>query len=499
MIADASQATETEVKFLLPEGSPAGLDGHPVFRGCSVEPPSREVATYFDTADRALSRAGASFRLRCNEAGCVQTLKLRRGGGPFGRGEWEWRVKGEQPEAGRLEETPLPAPDGELGAVFTAEVVRTLRRLRYEGATIEITVDEGSLRAGERTEPIRELELELKEGEAKALYRLAERLQAEFGLVLGTESKSDRGWRLVTGEARDGGKGEEIDFPPDIPAAEAFRRIVATLLASLMAHQPSAGAGVMEGVHGMRVATRRLRALLALFRPCLAPEPEARFTAALRDLAGILGTARDWDVFVTETLPEIDAPETDGLRAAAEAERRAANRSLTEEFGRPAMTRLVLGLSAWAEDPAALSGEADGGRMAEPLRRLAPELLERLARKARRRGRHIRRRSEAELHDLRKALKKLRYGVEFMASLYKEKRVSAYLHHCKRLQEKLGGLNDAVVAISLAERLAQQNPALAPAVMALRCSAEERREEARHDLRKGWREFRDAELPKPVG
>ncbi|WP_169742778.1 CYTH and CHAD domain-containing protein [Muricoccus aerilatus] len=498
MIATVSQATETEVKFLLPEQVPAGLDGHPLFHGCTVKPPSRQVATYFDTADRALARAGASFRLRRNGAGCVQTLKLRGQGGPFGRGEWEWRVKGDKPEPGRLKETPLPVPETALGAVFTAEVVRTLRRLRYEGATIEITVDEGSLHAGERTEPIRELELELKEGDAGALYRLAERLQAEFGLVLGTESKSDRGWRLVTGEARDGGKGEDIDLPRDIIAAEAFRRIAAMLLGSLLAHQPAAGAGVMEGVHGMRVATRRLRALLALFRPCLAAEPEARFTSELRDLAGILGAARDWDVFVTETLPGIDPPARDELRAAAEAERQAAHRRLAEELGRPAMTRLVLRLSSWAEDPAALSGEADGGRLAEPLRHLAPELLERLARTARRRGRHIRRRSEAELHELRKALKKLRYGVEFMASLHKEKRVSAYLQHCKRLQEKLGGLNDAVAAISLADRLAQENPALRSAVMALHRSAEERREEARHDLRKGWRNFRDAELPRPV-
>lgn len=498
MTAATSQSTETEVKFLLSEGGLSGVHDHPMFRGCTAKPPSRELATYFDTADRALARAGASFRVRRNEAGCVQTLKLKGGGGPFGRGEWEWRIKGDRPEPGRLKETPLPAPDGELRAVFTAEVVRTLRELRYEGATIEMTVDEGSLRAGERTEPIRELELELKGGEAKALYRLAERLQAEFGFVLGTESKSDRGWRLITGEARGGGKGEGIDLPPDILAAEAFRRIVATLLASLMAHQPSARAGAMEGVHGMRVATRRLRALFTLFRPCLAPEPEARFTAALRDLAGILGAARDWDVFVTETLSETAAPDTDGLRVAAEAERRAAHRNLLEEFERPAMTHLVLGLSAWAEDPAALSGEVDGGRMAEPLRHLAPELLDRLARKARRRGRHIRRRSEAELHDLRKALKKLRYGVEFMGSLYNERRVSAYLHHCKRLQEKLGRLNDAVVAISLADRLAQENPIVAPAVMALRCSAEERRGEVRRDLRKGWREFRDAELPKPI-
>ncbi|MFC0388407.1 CYTH and CHAD domain-containing protein [Muricoccus vinaceus] len=499
MTAPKPRPTEIEIKFLLPDGDPAALDGHPMLRGCEAGPPSRETTTYFDTADRAFARAGASFRLRRAGNRSVQTLKLRDGGGPFGRGEWEWPVKGGQPDRRQLAETPLAGLEGELIPVFTAEVVRRLRRLRHEDATIEIVVDEGTIQAGKRTEAIREAELELKGGSPAALHRLAARLQADLRLVLGAESKSDRGWRLLTGEPRRGAKAQDIDLPHDIVAAEAFRRIVAAILASLLAHQPAAAAGVMEGVHGMRIATRRLRALLALFRPCLAAETEARFTAGLRDLARVLGEARDWDVFVAETLPQAAGAEADRLRPLAEAERRAAHGRVVEEFGRPALTSLVLGLTAWAEDPAALSGEAGGGAMDEPLLDLAPGLVERLARKARRRGRHIRRRSEAELHELRKALKKLRYGIEFVAPLHKAKRVSAYLHHCKLLQEKLGALNDAAVAVTLAGRLAQNDAALAPAALAVSAWADARRAEAHHDLRKAWRAFRDAPLPRPVG
>ena len=500
MTALAPQPAEIEIKFLLPEGDSAALDGHPMLRGCEAGPPSRETTIYFDTADRAFARAGASFRLRRAGNRAVQTLKLRDGGGPFGRGEWEWAVRGGEPEPRRLAETPLAGLEGEeLIPVFTAEVVRRLRKLRHEDATIEIVVDEGTVHAGGRAEPIREVELELKEGCPAALYRLAARLQADLSVVLGAESKSDRGWRLLTGEPRRGAKAQDIDLPRDIIAAEAFRRIVAAVLASLLAHQPEAAAGVMEGVHGMRVATRRLRALLALFRPCLAAEPEARFTAGLRDFAAVLGEARDWDVFVTDTLPQIGAPDADRLRPPAEAERRVAHQRVAEEFGRPALTRLVLGLMAWAADPAALSSEVGGGAMGEPLLDLAPGLVERLARKTRRRGRHIRRRSETELHELRKAMKKLRYGIEFVAPLHKAKRVSSYLHRCKLLQEKLGALNDAAVAVTLAGRLAQHDAALAPAALAVSVWGDARRAEAHYDLRKAWRAFRDAPLPRPVG
>ena len=500
MTAPAPHPAEIEIKFLLPSGGTGALDRHPVLQGCEAGPPARETTTYFDTADRAFARAGASFRLRRSGNRTVQTLKIRNGDGPFGRGEWEWPVKGGQPDPRRLAETPLAGlEEGGLIPVFTAEVARRSRRFRYEDATIEIVVDEGTIRAGDRAEPIHEAELELKEGSPAALYRLAARLQADLSLVLGPESKSDRGWRLLTGAPRLGPKAQDIDLPRDIAAAEAFGRIVASILASLLAHQPAAAAGVMEGVHGMRIATRRLRALLVLFRPCLDAEPEARFAAGLRDLAGVLGEARDWDVFVTETLPHLDGGEADRLRPLAEAERRAAHRRVEEELGRPALTHLVLGLAAWAEEPAALSGKAGEGTMDEPLLDLAPELVELLARKARRRGRHIRRRSETELHELRKALKKLRYGIEFVASLHKARRVSSYLRHCKLLQEKLGALNDAAVAATLAGHLAQRDPALAPAALAVSAWADTRRAEAHHNLRKAWRAFRDAPLPPPAG
>src|ERR671915_1568489 len=78
----------------------------------------------------------------------------------------------------------------------------------------------------------------------------------------------------------------------------------------------------IERVHDMRVATRRLRAVLEVFEPCFPRRPHR---AALRDvkrLADALGERRDPDVHVdalariSEGLGEADAPGIESLTAA---------------------------------------------------------------------------------------------------------------------------------------------------------------------------------------
>ena len=56
----------------------------------------------------------------------------------------------------------------------------------------------------------------------------------------------------------------------------------------------------------MRVAIRRLRSLLVLFERFLEPHVSERFEEELRRLGQVLGVARDWDVFLTDTLPRAE-------------------------------------------------------------------------------------------------------------------------------------------------------------------------------------------------
>ena len=94
-------------------------------------------------------------------------------------------------------------------------------------------------------------------------------------------------------------KQSEIDVDPFEPFAVAAARIVRQRADELFAQK----AGVLdtsdiERVHDMRVASRRLRAVLEIFRPCF---PAGDFKTALRDvktLADALGERRDPDVHI---------------------------------------------------------------------------------------------------------------------------------------------------------------------------------------------------------
>jgi len=82
-----------------------------------------------------------------------------------------------------------------------------------------------------------------------------------------------------------------------LPFGEAAARSVAVRTDELVEHS----AGVLdmneiEGVHAMRVATRRLRAVLELYAPCF-PKDELRpVLREVKALAAALGARRDPDV-----------------------------------------------------------------------------------------------------------------------------------------------------------------------------------------------------------
>jgi inorganic triphosphatase YgiF len=496
-------AMETEIKFLLPDGAQEAVDTHPLLQNAESQSSRQEVTTYYDTSTHAFRHAGASLRVREADSRFVQTLKLRRGEDAFSRPEWEWELTGEHPDLSLLRETPL----GNLAAekvepIFTSGVTRTVRVLRpSDGGLIEVTTDIGSLRAGDRSMPLNELELELKGASPAALYEAAQALQSKLPLLLGSESKAARGWRLVSGALPEAVRSDVPTVQPDLTGAEAFRQLISNLLGALVENQAAAAAGQADGVHRMRIAVRRLRTALALFRPHLDPEKEAHFTDVLRRIGRILGEARDWDVFCSDTLVnasgDIPAPLLMALRGAAEVEKQAAYSRLNTEFARPHLTQLVIELSAWALAPA--PSATTSSWLSDPMQEIAPDLLKRLERKVRKRGKRIRHRSAEELHALRKALKRFRYASEFLVPLMQSGQVKDQLHHCKGLQEDLGTINDAAMTGALASRLDDKNPEFGPAASAMTSWAEERRANALGHLHKAWRRFKEAPTPDFVG
>ena len=450
---------------------------------------THQVTTYFDTADTTLALLGLSLRVRRAEARFVQTLKADRTAGvAANRAEWEWPVEANSPDLTLLAETSrwqLP-PKLDLQPVVVTTIDRTVRVIQHaDGTEIEAALDEGVISAGDAHQPVRELELELRRGRLSSLLEWAIELHAAVPLMIETETKAQRGYRLrgaIPGLSNNfGQKADEVAPGPDAPAAEAFQLIVTAALGHLLVNQPASLAGEARGLRQMRLAIRRLRSSLALFKPHLEPDATSRFQYELRRIGHLLKDAQDWNVFCFDTLPEA-MPGDILLRPLAAAAREAAHHELVSELRAPSFTALVLGLAAWVERGAL----TDAARL-QPLGQIASPLLDRLAKKLDERGRPIEHQSEPEWLALGKAFKDLRHGVEHLASAYPKHAANAWLSNCAPLRTALRKVNGRARACALAAHLGHEGqPALAQAIAALSTQLRQRRDDALPDLAEQW-------------
>lgn len=160
--------------------------------------------TYFDTPDGQLNQHMMALRLRDAGGTPLQTLKTRGAlsGGVATRGEWEWELPEYRLDYHLLADTPLADSPllSQMGPCFDTHFQRRIIDLLPEGDTgpaVEAALDHGEVLAGGRRKPLCELELELKEGEAVTLQRLAQQLSTRVPLFLNTISKAEQGYHLA--------------------------------------------------------------------------------------------------------------------------------------------------------------------------------------------------------------------------------------------------------------------------------------------------------------
>lgn len=480
-MAEADTNRETELKLAVRPEDLAILRKSPVITGRATGSiTSRKLeSTYYDTADRRLLDRLATLRVRKTGDGHVQTVKSAPEADGLSRGEWECAVPDNRPDLTLIDgEDALavlgPLSESELEPVFTSVIDRGRVELVVGSdgieSVIEVAFDTGEVRLPDgRAEPICEIELELKSGSPAALFDLGLELAAVAPVRLETRTKAARGYALAAGEGHQSAKAEKLMLDADITVEGAVARIVRACVAHLAANEAVTLTGDdPEGVHQMRVALRRLRSAIALFRPFVPTAQYLWLVGEIKWLAGSLGPARDWDVFATELLaPVRDAfhradghghavvEDIDALAAAAEARRRRAYDTAREAVGSPRYTAFLLGLGAWVEKRGWRNQPVneESIRLFGPMVDLADHLLEKRHRKAKRSGQGFAHLPVAQRHQLRIALKKLRYAAEFFRSLYDDKPVRRYLQDLGAMQDALGHLNDVATATRLLHEL----------------------------------------------
>ena len=452
-------ATETELKLSArPEDLPAVERVLEAMTQPAARGGAHLASTYYDTPERSLIRHGIVLRVRESAGGFVQTVKSAPNGAGNGlaRGEWEDAIGGPAPDptapqSGRLFAT-MPA-DG-LAPLFRTEVDRRTFDLAPGPATrIEAAIDTGALvgAPSDRTEPISEVELELKEGKPAALYDVALHLLETAPLRLALDSKAERGYRLVEGGRHppEVVRAPPIALDPTLSGNEALQRIGRACLDHLMRNEPAALAGEPDGIHQMRVAVRRLRAILSAFGKFLPVEQRRWASQQLRWLADALGDARNLDAFRSTVLGAAPkklaaAGRLADLAQGVEQRRRLAYERATEAIQSRRYTGALLRILQWFDAMAWRSGDGPDP-LAQPIAHIAPRVLDHRKRAVKKRSKRFARQSPAQRHELRIALKKLRYATELLGGLYPPETTAAFVGRLKRLQDDLGAANDVRV------------------------------------------------------
>ena len=457
---------EVELKLLVPAEAVRRLSTHPLLQGRARAVRRRLHSVYFDTPAFDLWRQGIALRVRREGRRWLQTVKGggMAQGGLHRRAEAEAEVAGPAPDISRIRDRKLadafdsPQLRARLRPVFTTAFTRDSRTLELDaGARVEASVDEGVIRSGNRAEAVSELELELKGGTPRHLYELALKLAEDVPLSIGDRSKAERGYALARGEPEAPVKARPAVLDRSMSVSDAFKAVMWANLSHLQANER----GMLEGrdpeyLHQMRVALRRLRSAVGVFAP-LFPETEITpMRTELKWLAANLGPARDWDVFITETLPPIDAAfgARRGLRDLAkrcESLRRAANARARRAVRLPRYRHFVLSAAAWlaADDWVTRLDESARGALLSPVGDFAAAVLERRYDQVRKKGRKLDKLSSLELHRLRIAIKKFRYAADFFAGLFEAGTVRKALKRLSRLQNIQGAMNDAATVANL--------------------------------------------------
>ncbi|MCP1336476.1 CYTH and CHAD domain-containing protein [Futiania mangrovi] len=482
-----SAPREIELKLrLTPEEMEAALAGSALL-ALREEPRRRRLRTvYWDTADAALSRNGMALRIRDLGDARVQTLKAARDAASalLDVLEDEQPIAADRPNLDRIRDRNLrAAAAGAIGRrrlrpVFETDIDRREWTLSGEGgSTLFLAADKGTIRSGERISPICELEIEIREGSPADVFALARDVLGDQPLRLETRTKAERGFHLAAGRDITAPTAPETARLPGLTAGmtveEGLRAALRSCLRQIAVNALACREnGDAEGPHQLRVGLRRLRSVLRIFRPVSDGDGARHLAAEAAWLAGEAGPARDLHVFGAEIVvparaldPEAPDGQTgyDRLEAARSIAAEAAHARLAAALDDPRTPALILGLGIYAEgagwraepdapEDRAAACEAD-------LAHFASGALDRLWRKVDKRARHLADLDEAERHELRKSLKKLRYGADLFAPLFPAKRVRTWVKSLKTLQDVFGYLNDVAVARALLADLAPPDSA----------------------------------------
>lgn len=437
--------TEVELKLSLDPSHVRAFRRHPALEG--IKPAERRLhSVYLDTPAWDLVKRRIAFRVRKAGRQWLQTLKAESAsvGALTRRPEWEVDLPRGHHDLGRLPKEALALLKGVevnlIGPAFATDFRRTAWQVEYGGANVEVALDVGEIRSGPHTQPLCEVELELKSGPGEALFDLALALLAEVPLGVEPRSKAARGYVLAGAVMPKPVKASAPQLDEGMDGGQAWTLLTESALAQMVGNVPGflSNPEEIEYLHQLRIGLRRLHTMAGLAASLDRPRPG--WDEALKSVMADLNGARDWDVLLAETLPRLEAALAEPLLGPAlkrrlRREGLAARGAAQDAIASPDFTRqiLVIGRDLLTPPPGA-----------EPLQPWAAGCLEVRWQRVLKRGQGFGRLDALKRHRLRIAAKRLRYTADVLSAAFPGGR--SFMSSLAKLQSRLGAMQDKVVA-----------------------------------------------------
>ena len=450
------------LKLSVAEGRHSALLRHPALVTAKSREQHQLVSIYYDTRRLDLRRKGVILRLRKNGPAWQQTVKRQESshGGLTQRPEWHSSYLNHFDFAG-VEDGGLRSwlQQGKVLHHLTPTFETNIRRTTWllepqRGTRILAKLDRGWIASSGRRDSISELELQLLSGHVEELYSLAQQLAQRQALPLMLVSKAERGYRLFLNTPQQPVKAGGVPIDPHASPLAAFRLIALDCLTHLqLNHSGGLESDDPEYVHQMRVATRRLRAAMRMFKPVLPLEFAETLVSPMRELMTTLGQARDLDVLMDEIVSPVakalpEEPRLTDLASAVTNRLYVARKETRSVLAKPQYSQLLLSANGMLQSApfiaAPVEGEATVSLLDFAERRLR-SLLKRVVTLAA----AARIEYPPSLHELRIAIKRLRYAIEFFGPMIPGKAGTIIVKRLAGLQEELGQLNDLASAGTL--------------------------------------------------
>jgi triphosphatase len=480
------------------------LNDHGTFDGLILEPRSTQQIfdTYLDTDDWRIHRAGFALRVRSGTgtgSGTTEaTLKSLHSASTevADRRELTETLNSSDNEAIRASMGPVGARVCAVSGARTLLPLFELRTSRQRFAIRksdearqlgEIALDETVISRphGEPQASMLRVEVEALTGSHEPLRSLVKTLRSNCALEAASDTKYSLGLKSV-GLAPPAAEVDQTTVDPSMTIVEVAMVSLRHYLAAWHLHEPGARLGEdPEELHDLRVAGRRLDAILSQFQSYLAPAL-LEIRATLKTVLSALGQARDFDVALGE-LQNFSRNLAKSERMGVEPLRE----HLLSERGRARAQMLSVLDSVWVQrnfqDLALLlnaPGAASETSSAELALHASPGLVRRRFRKLRKRAELLGKDSSTEdYHEVRGQVKKLRYTLDAVAGLY-GKPADEMLRALRRWQENLGVQQDAAVAMQRLNALARGPKAIPPQTLFLMGRLAEHRLDAAMHARK---------------